>query len=749
MKKILTAILIAILALAVATPVLAADDKGVEPKIGTKVVLDKHTEAVYQGKDAKGEHIYTATIYSLPKYLDDLKTEIDTSWHYDSKHNEWVAGTNLFEATVDAFGTKVTITKDNESMTLDPSIKIDNKVVKPISKVPQLVNDYYNPNYSCNTLQWDYGIFKRQIRLIEGCIMQYLTFESNPHGDVNIDSPTKSSKFIWDRPVEAWDYNSQPVAVSGNLVYAAEFDREDITYPIVIDPAPTFTTSSSDGYLGRYSDSSWTSARESSSSNTSSFTATGLHVTGYESATGRHYIYRSIVFFDTSSLPDSATITDTALYLYVSNIEDADDAEIWIVSGMPTYPHDPPVLADYDWDNYGNFASTYGYADASDDLTLDQYNKVNTNDSALLKAIVNKTGDTKLCLVSRHDKENDNPALSDYSLVSSYSYEQGVGYQPYLEVTYTASAPTITTDAASAIGYTTARLNSTVVDDGGEACEVRWGYGKTSEAAITDYDDYTAYAGAYTTGQHPYLDVGSLDSNTTYYFRVEAQNGGGTDLGGELNFDTLNAVADVTDLRAIPHSGSVSLNWTKPSGATNTMVRFAYDDFPPTEADGTEVYFDTGNNTTHTSLTAGTTYYYSAWGESGGTYSTNPAEVAITTLPVGAASEDIPEAAMPTGWYQAPDYTNLSNLGIFYIAGNGLADDIGMPRATAWVTLMIILAAGVAFLLYWRTHNIFATIGGASVVMVIGYFQEIVPLWIMIITIVIGVGVMVSRRATA
>lgn len=731
--KLLLAILsvIAIIGL-VGGMALAGDGKSdKEPKIGTKVVLDTNTETVYLGKNDNGESVYTATITGLPKHLPDKTTVIDPSWHFDSQHNEWVAGANLFEATVDGYGTKVTINNGREKMTLDPDIKIAGKTVKPLSKVPMIVPDYYDSAYTNNTLQWDYGLFRRQIRIIEGWIMQYLIFDANPGGDVNIDSPKeKSIGYTWEQPVAAWSVHGKALKVADNLIYASEFDKA--TYPVIIDPTSTFYYGAGySGWVESYQDT-WASVHNDTTAEYYQNGATEATVGCYgnPSYPDEYYIDRAFVAFDTSSLPDGITISAATVSLY--GAYDADST-VSIQLGLQSSSITASSYNDFSGSYYATEAWGSGYQDM-------ELNATGIN-------AINKTGITKYC-IREYTKDYSNSAPNGDYWNTFYLNQSGTSYDAKLEVTYATLAPTGTTDAASNISYTSARLNATIVDDGGEACEVRWGYDKTgSRAAITDYDDYTAYAGSYTTGQHPYLDISGLDSNTTYYFAVEIQNSEDSDLGAELTFDTLNSIADVDNLRAYSSGGDITLSWTKPAGATNTMVRYALDDFPPTTADGEEIYLDTGNNYTQEGVTAGITYYYSAWGESGGNYSTNPDTTLITTLPAGYGGSDLEGASQPTGWYQAPNYTNLSNLGFFYDAVNNMADDISMPRATAWLLLVMTLACAAGLLLYWRTRNQFAALGGSGVIVVFGYFQEIAPLWMLIALIIAAVGIMVTKRS--
>ena len=87
------------------------------------------------------------------------------------------------------------------------------------------------------------------------------------------------------------------------------------------------------------------------------------------------------------------------------------------------------------------------------------------------------------------------------------------------------------------------------------------------------------------------------------------------------------AVADVTQFSAIPTDTTMSLKWVKATGGYQyTLIRQSMTAYPtsPTGGDGTTVY-PSGSSTSAisfivTGLTAGTTYYYTAWGYNGATY---------------------------------------------------------------------------------------------------------------------------------
>lgn len=103
-------------------------------------------------------------------------------------------------------------------------------------------------------------------------------------------------------------------------------------------------------------------------------------------------------------------------------------------------------------------------------------------------------------------------------------------------------APTVTTQAATNVQATTARLNGQISDDGGEACQYRFRYKKSG----SEYS-YTTWAGAKTTGQTFYEDISGLDKKSLYYFNAQAKNSAGESAwGAELSFTTLATIPVVT-----------------------------------------------------------------------------------------------------------------------------------------------------------------------------------------------------------
>jgi len=325
--------------------------------------------------------------------------------------------------------------------------------------------------------------------------------------------------------------------------------------------------------------------------------------------------------------------------------------------------------------------------------------------------------------------------------------------QVWVDVAYTTvGAPAIVTSDASAITQTSARLNSAVTDDGGVACQVRWGYGKVQQTA-ENFEEYTvvsAWAGSYTTGQHPYYDIAGLDAEDTYYFRVQIKNSGSPVTGDEKEFDTLSGLGDPSGLRGYPSANSIDLSWTKGAGSVGSMLRYGLDAFPSTYNDGYLAYEGTATDYNHTGLASGRTYYYAIWAVSGEDYSTGSSQVMVTTSAPTATSDTIEAPPMPSGWLASPDYTSMSGLGPLYDAINSGADSLSMPRGTVWFLLATMIAVGISVVVYLKARNsIVVGFITLLVMLVIQWAQHITPFWVPIFVLIIAISAfLVHRRET-
>jgi len=101
--------------------------------------------------------------------------------------------------------------------------------------------------------------------------------------------------------------------------------------------------------------------------------------------------------------------------------------------------------------------------------------------------------------------------------------------------------PTVTTDAATDVEATSATLNGTLDDDGGEACDVRFQYGETSDYGIdTEWQPGKESVVAFE------QDITGLSPNKTYHFRAQVRNSTGTVNGADRTFKTPIGLPAVT-----------------------------------------------------------------------------------------------------------------------------------------------------------------------------------------------------------
>lgn len=99
----------------------------------------------------------------------------------------------------------------------------------------------------------------------------------------------------------------------------------------------------------------------------------------------------------------------------------------------------------------------------------------------------------------------------------------------------TSVVPVVTTEAASSITATSAQLNG-YVNPNGSSTMVYFQFGLTpSYGSATLSEGIGTSAGDYGTS------ISNLSPNTSYYYRIVANNGGGTSYGGELTFTSAQA----------------------------------------------------------------------------------------------------------------------------------------------------------------------------------------------------------------
>jgi len=306
-------------------------------------------------------------------------------------------------------------------------------------------------------------------------------------------------------------------------------------------------------------------------------------------------------------------------------------------------------------------------------------------------------------------------------------------------------APTVSTNAATYVAYSTARLNSSLVSDGGEACSVRFQYRESGGAWS---DNETEWIAGYTTGQTPWVDVEGLTSDTLYNFRVQARNSEGTIVSGVgVDFITDDTVEAITELKANPKATSILLTWTKGAGNTETTIRYSETTYPTDEDEGTAGYEGALSSYELTGLASGHKYYISAWGKSGTEYSNTYDTAMVTTIAGETEAENPGAPVMPPTWFQSPDYTVLSKIP-FYDQVNDFYDTYEVPRASGWFfsTILACIAFGILVLAISKSPMPAAI--ALSVALSTASLIKLMPLYMMAFTVIFIVGAwqLSSRR---
>lgn len=135
--------------------------------------------------------------------------------------------------------------------------------------------------------------------------------------------------------------------------------------------------------------------------------------------------------FDTSALPDNADISSAVLYFYGKSDSSTTDFNITAVSGDNI--GSPMVAGDY----YAAYEKTTSLGTlATSSYAVGSYNSITLSNTSLNE--ISKIGYTNLVLRSSRDIAGTTPTGDEY--VTIYMGEMGVGYYPYLVITYTQDA---------------------------------------------------------------------------------------------------------------------------------------------------------------------------------------------------------------------------------------------------------------------------------------------------------------------
>ena len=293
----------------------------------------------------------------------------------------------------------------------------------------------------------------------------------------------------------------------GVLTESIDTSKVSLTYPVRIDPTvvPVDTTAS-DAYISSdLPPGSTYAAVHNDDIGNAPAGGTSLYI-GQQWFAGMTIFqcFRTVLYFDTSVLPDTAIVSSANVTIFGNTYHSADkNINIQVTNGQTHYPHDPPVAADYNKTNYTGDGGTF----PSTSYNVTGYNAIPLNATGI--SWISNTVPTKLYLVSDDDYDAVQP-INFYEWIAAWSFEKGVGYIPYLSVEYSLAVPVITTNAALNVAETTATLSGNASAVSGVSVAYRgfaWGTSanattpSSGEAPPASYTTSNITLGNYTFGE--------------------------------------------------------------------------------------------------------------------------------------------------------------------------------------------------------------------------------------------------------
>jgi hypothetical protein len=197
-------------------------------------------------------------------------------------------------------------------------------------------------------------------------------------------------------------------------------------------PTLTVTAASLDCDVGVAAQPSWATARAASSgaqvgmvdqTNTNPLLLSYGLIAG-----GNYYIYRIHIAFDTSAIPDDATVTAAAIGLTFENGETAGAGLVAVATSLAAITQ----TSDYALANFGSSAAaTWG-----ENLSL---NTAHEQAADLGVLTINKTGNTCIGVLAGADFTDTAPTTAAHYVLYSADATTAA-YRPYISVTYTEAA---------------------------------------------------------------------------------------------------------------------------------------------------------------------------------------------------------------------------------------------------------------------------------------------------------------------
>lgn len=223
-----------------------------------------------------------------------------------------------------------------------------------------------------------------------------------------------------------------------------------------------------------------------------------------------YYLWRGGFCFDTSGLDDNCLIQSATLWLRIVSSNNGLGT-VMVKSGMPTYPHIPAVVGDYNRTLYSGNGGTATADYPSFTITL--------NDTG--RSWIDKTGNTKFMVMSQNDIDGSAPTSNEWAQITP-----GGDNRPKLTVEYyiPTGPPAVTSEGPCVDKQsTTMTAVGNVTDDGG-GYEAR-GFEYYEDSSEYDSEMYAVRELGVFTGTGNYeMTINGLKPETTYQIRAWVKN---------------------------------------------------------------------------------------------------------------------------------------------------------------------------------------------------------------------------------
>lgn len=381
-------------------------------------------------------------------------TKIVPGW--EKSGNKLYVKNNLFEGyaedgrvALSALNDQPDGIKANDEITWNPKLFIGASQIDPVPGVTILETDPVNPKLHNNTVEWDYGVCKRRIRILQGRFKETWVFTSKPFNNIRIVHNQESKRL---RLGKGYDANLLDLPITVKDDDAELLDVSDLIYPITVGGSGTFypdanpESTSVDGYVARYvaAGEAWGDLRTGAGTlagDTLAELYQTLIVCDDENDKYRQ-ITRCILLFDTSAIGSGNQVDSATFSLYgTAKLDNASiTPDLCLVSSNPA---SNTSLAASDYGTLGSTlfcdaVVTYAAWDTSD------YNDFALNSSGI--AAVTVTGVSKFGVRNKnYDFDGSAPAWSSTndSYLKAYHADQGSD-KPKLVVSYSATGiPTL------------------------------------------------------------------------------------------------------------------------------------------------------------------------------------------------------------------------------------------------------------------------------------------------------------------